>query len=174
MAAEHMKGTEHMKGAERTKGAEHTKGMEHTKGADRRRIVVGVDGSPPSREALRWAIRQAALTGAVVDALITWEFTPVYGWSLPSLDPDLAAAAGHALAKAVEETAEPEPGVEIRERAACGNAAAVLLEYSRGADLLVLGNRGHGGFAGALLGSVTQHCVQHAACPVVVVPHGRG
>jgi nucleotide-binding universal stress UspA family protein len=65
----------------------------------------------------------------------------------------------------------PESGrqVEIRPKVAEGNAAQVLLDASDGADLLVVGSRGHGGFAEALLGSVSQHCVHHATCPVVVI-----
>ncbi|WP_317620853.1 universal stress protein [Streptomyces sp. CBMA123] len=61
--------------------------------------------------------------------------------------------------------------VEIRTRVQEGGAAACLLDAARGAELLVVGSRGHGGFTGALLGSVGQHCVQHAPCPVVVVRH---
>ncbi|MCD0484499.1 universal stress protein [Streptacidiphilus sp. ASG 303] len=161
-------------GRGREPGAQQQERGQGQEARGRRRIVVGVDGSPPSRAALRWAADQAALTGAVVEAVTGWEFTPVYGWSVPSLDPELAAAAEQTLTESVREVLGPEPAVEVHRCTASGNAAQVLLDRAHGADLLVLGNRGHGGFAGALLGSVTQHCVHHADCPVVVIPHGRG
>jgi nucleotide-binding universal stress UspA family protein len=104
------------------------------------RIVVGVDGSPSSIGALRWAIRQAELTGADVEAVIAWHYpiaTGGYGW----------APTGMATSFDF-------------------NPAQVLLGASDGADLLVVGSRGHGGFTEALLGSVSQHCVHHARCPV--------
>ncbi|MDH6574689.1 universal stress protein [Kitasatospora sp. MAP5-34] len=134
-----------------------------------RRIVVGVDGSPSSKQALRWAVGQARLTGAVVEAVICWLFPTMYGRAPMSVDRELGHVAGKVLAQAVDETVGDDPPAEIRESAVLGNAAEVLLERSHGAELLVVGSRGHGGFAGALLGSVGQHCVQHAHCPVVVV-----
>ncbi|MEV7117542.1 universal stress protein [Kitasatospora griseola] len=133
-----------------------------------RRIVVGVDGSASSRAALRWAARQAAVVGATVEAIITWDYPTAFGWSTPVVDADIAASAAKTLAETVAQEAA-EHGVEIRERVESGNAAQILLEAAEGAELLVLGNRGHHGFAKALLGSVSQHCVQHASCPVVVV-----
>ncbi|MFJ9775784.1 universal stress protein [Kitasatospora sp. NPDC101157] len=138
-----------------------------------RRIVVGVDGSPSSRQALRWAVEQARVTRGVVEAVTAWEYPATYGWSVPVEPGGLAQAAGHALADTVAEVVGADRPVEIRERVQCGNAAQVLLEAAQEADLLVVGSRGHGGFTGALLGSVGQHCVQHAPCPVVVVRHGR-
>ncbi|GAA4990583.1 universal stress protein [Kitasatospora paranensis] len=134
-----------------------------------RRIVVGVDGSPSSNAALRWAARQAGLSGASLDAVIAWEYPVTYGWSGTALDGDFAGLAGKVLAAAVITELGRQPEVGVRERVLGGNAAEVLLEAAHGAELLVLGNRGHGGFAEALLGSVGQHCVQHADCPVVIV-----
>jgi nucleotide-binding universal stress UspA family protein len=139
-----------------------------------RRIVVGVDGSASSKMALLWAVRQAGLTGAWVDAVICWLHPAMYGRAPASVDREFGLAAGKVLAQAVAEAVGDRPQVEIRESAALGNAAEVLLERSRGAELLVVGSRGHGGFAGALLGSVSQHCVQHASCPVVVVRGSAG
>ncbi|MEU9075810.1 universal stress protein [Kitasatospora sp. NPDC048538] len=134
-----------------------------------RRIVVGVDGSSPSKRALRWAVGQAAATGATVEAVICWRFPKVHGWAPASVDRELGTVAGRMLAQAITEiTADDEP-VEIRQIVESGHAAEVLLERARGAELLVVGNRGLGGFAGTRLGSVGQHCVQHAPCPVVVV-----
>ncbi|MEU6173741.1 universal stress protein [Streptantibioticus parmotrematis] len=139
------------------------------------RIVVGVDGSATSKDALRWAVRQARLTGSVVEAVTAWDYPQFYGsmgWMPAATDLGLEEAAGKALGTAVEEVGAgyPDgPGVEIRTTVGYGVPATVLLEAAKGAALLVVGNRGHGGFTEALLGSVGQHCVQHAECPVVVI-----
>jgi nucleotide-binding universal stress UspA family protein len=135
--------------------------------------VVGVDGSASSKEALRWALAQARLTGAQVHAVTAWQYPPAYDWSIPVPVEDFASWADKALGEALDEVAGPDGAREVHRTVAQGNAAQALLEAARGADLLVVGNRGHGGFTEALLGSVSQHCVQHAACPVVVI-RGRG
>jgi nucleotide-binding universal stress UspA family protein len=133
-------------------------------------IVVGVDGSPASKAALRWALTQAELTGARVQAVTAWELPLYYGWAGVVPYDDFAAVAGKTLAESVQEVVGVEqPAVEVLESVIAGHAAQVLLDLSNRAALLVLGSRGHGGFAGTLLGSVSQHCVQHARCPVVVV-----
>jgi len=139
-----------------------------------RRIVVGVDGSDSSKAALRWAIRQAKLTGGSVDAVTVWRFPSTYGWA-PSPDgmPDLEAAAKSTLIAALAEVSGLEPGVPVRPVVTEGDAAGVLLHAARGADLLVVGSRGHGGFASALLGSVSMQCVLHAHCPVLVFRDGK-
>ncbi|MFF5223582.1 universal stress protein [Micromonospora sp. NPDC000212] len=140
-----------------------------------RRIVVGVDGSTGSRAALRWALSHGQLTGAAVEAVSVWQGPPVYGfaygWS-PSVfeDVDLAAITGKMLAEAVGDEAAGRPPAEILTRVVHGHPSQALLDVAHGAQLLVVGSRGHGAFAGMLLGSVSQHCVQHAPCPVVVVP----
>ncbi|MEU2398134.1 universal stress protein [Streptomyces pseudogriseolus] len=133
---------------------------------DQDRIVVGVDGSPSSRQALRWAARQAALTGGTVPAL-----TSSLGWLPPSSGDEeaLEARAREDLTPCVEETLGAHPSADVRTKVRYGTPASVLLRAARDASLLVVGSRGLGGFAGLLLGSVAQHCVQHAACPVVVV-----
>lgn len=138
-----------------------------------RRIVVGVDGSPASKTALRWAVEQARLIGGTVDAITAWEYPATYGWGVAQFDDDLSTWAGKALADSVEEVVGPDRPVEIRESTVYGNAAKALLDAAHGAELLVVGSRGHGGFAGALLGSVSLHCVQHAHCPVVVIRDGN-
>ncbi|MCX4744764.1 universal stress protein [Kitasatospora sp. NBC_01287] len=137
------------------------------------RIVVGVDGSASSKQALRWAVDQARRTGAVVDAVACWAYPPLYGWGMTGLDPELPDATGKMLTQTVAEVVGDDPPVEVRESVVLGNAAEVLLERAQGAELLVVGSRGHGGFSGALLGSVGQHCVQHAHCPVVVIRHAE-
>jgi nucleotide-binding universal stress UspA family protein len=144
---------------------------------DAGRIVVGVDGSDSSKRALRWAVRQAELTEGVVAAVTAWDFPQFHGalgW-LPPSSSDEAALADRArgeLLAAVEETVGSRPRVEVRTEVRYGAPAGVLLDAARDASLLVVGSRGRGGFAGLLLGSVAQHCTQHAACPVVVVRDG--
>ena len=129
------------------------------------RIVVGVDGSVPSKAALAWAIRQAKLTGAIVEAVTAWE----YGYPAESGGVDLVAQAEQVAIGAIAELAEDARSVRIIPQVLEGNAAEILANESAGAELLVVGSRGHGGFAEMLLGSVGQHCVHHATCPVVVI-----
>ncbi|MEU5979558.1 universal stress protein [Streptomyces sp. NPDC047315] len=137
-----------------------------------RRVVVGVDGSPSSKEALRWALRQAALINGGVEAVMSWQFPPYYGslgWTPPAGDYDPAAVAEKVLQDSVAEVAGPSPAVPVRTHVVHGTAADALLATAVDAELLVVGSRGHGGFVGAVLGSVAQHCTQHSPCPVVVV-----
>jgi nucleotide-binding universal stress UspA family protein len=135
--------------------------------SDNKRIVVGVDGSASSTEALRWAVRQAGFTGARVDAVIAWEFPATYGWAPVVTDLyDLEAVAGKVLSKVVDEVGGAVP---VTRSVVHGNPVRVLLDAARGADLLVLGSHGHGGMTGVLLGSVSLHCLQHATCPVLVM-----
>ncbi|HLU30042.1 MAG TPA: universal stress protein [Glycomyces sp.] len=134
------------------------------------RIVVGVDGSPPSVAALRWALGQAELTGAVVEAINVWEPPTVWGDVVPVYPgDDPAGTARENLDAIVEEVASEYAAVEVRREVVQGHPAKGLLRHAEGATLLVVGSRGHGGFVGALLGSVSQHCIQHATCPVVVI-----
>ena len=138
------------------------------------RIVAGIDGSESSASALRWAIRQAALTGAAVDAVIAWHYPDLAasGIAVGAVEPTYGFFRENAekiAADAISSTVDPASDVPVSARVAQGHAAQVLLDASAGASLLVVGSRGHGGFAEALLGSVSQHCVQHALCPVVVV-----
>lgn len=138
-------------------------------GEGERRIVVGVDGSVPSKAALAWAVKQARLTGATVEAVIAWELPATYGYPVPVPDMDYGGLAAEVLADAIAGASSPGEPVKIRSTVAEGSAARVLLDASAGAELLVVGSRGHGGFTEALLGSVGQHCVHHATCPVVVI-----
>jgi nucleotide-binding universal stress UspA family protein len=142
--------------------------------AENRRIVVGVDGSPSSIKALSWAVRHAKLTGAEVEAVTVWSYPAGYGLA-PTGDGavDFEGDAGKVLVDALAEVSGIAPDVVIEPLVAEGHAADVLVKLAEGADLLVVGSRGHGGFAGMLLGSVSQHCVQHAPCPVLVLRQGR-
>ncbi|HEX5594497.1 MAG TPA: universal stress protein [Micromonosporaceae bacterium] len=131
------------------------------------RIVVGVDGSDAAHAALRWAVGQARLAGAVLDAVIAWDY-PVFSVGeilLPPHDPE--SMARQMLQYAVEEA--QTDGVDLRQHVLAGHAAQVLVETAKEARLLVVGSRGRGTFTAAMLGSVAYHCVQHAPCPVVVV-----
>ena len=133
------------------------------------RIVVGVDGFESSQAALRWAIHQAKLTGAVVEAVTAWQI-PVGSGLVPADDmPDYQDDARMVLTEAITETCMIDTEVEVWPRVVEGRAAQVLLDAAEGAELLVLGSRGHGGLAEALLGSVGQYCVHHAPCPVVIM-----
>lgn len=137
------------------------------------RIVVGVDGSEASRDALTWAARQAELTGATLQVIMTWHIpTAAYGAQIPMpSDYDFIADSERELGNVVSEVLGPQPGVGVSMVVMEGHPANRLIEASVGADLLVVGSRGHGAFSGMLLGSVSEHCVAHASCPVVVVRH---
>jgi len=145
---------------------------------DTETIVVGVDGSDPSRTALEWAVAEAKLRGAKLVAVHAWSYYP----SLPmdTLDPMLVAPdftdalgrdASDFVTREVERVRADAGDVEIEARPIEGPAASVLVDVAKGADLLVLGTRGHGGFSGLLLGSVSQQISHHAPCPLVLVPH---
>ena len=142
------------------------------------RIVVGVDGSEPSKAALAWAVEQAELTGANVEAVIAWHWPVAYG-GMPfapigvMMDSDFAGIAARVVAGAISDTVDPASPVKVSSTVREGNAAQILLDAAGGAELLVVGSRGHGGFAEALLGSVSQHCVHHAQCPVVIIRGGQ-
>lgn len=136
--------------------------------------MAGVDGSPSSVEVLRWAVRQAGLTGGTVDAGIGWQYpvsTGGYGWAPAGMvgGTDYEKFAGKTLADAISAAAGPGGEMTVRPQVVQGHPAQVLLAAADGVGLLVVGSRGHGAFEGALLGSVSQHCVHHARCPVVVI-----
>ncbi len=139
------------------------------------RIVVGVDGSAPAAAALAWALDEGALRHAPVHVVLTWSMPPVVGMS-PMVMPaeaDLQIGAQQeldAMLKGLSDSLDRRPeDSPVTSEVLEGSPAPTLLTTSRGATMLVLGSRGHGGFAGLLLGSVSQHCAAHASCPVVVV-----
>jgi len=148
--------------------------------ADIKLIIAGVDGSEQSRVALAWAYDEATHHGAALTVVTTWHpptlpMSPPYG-SIPEKDYETQPKST-ALALLDELVAQLEsrtPAVDVRTSIEEGHPAEVLIERSKECDLMVVGSRGHGGFAGMLLGSVSQHLVAHAHCPVVVVrtpPH---
>ena len=138
------------------------------------RIVVGVDGSEASLAALRWAVEDAKRKGATVVALYAWHLPAVGGTPFGAdvsalLDPDILRDAATAQLDKVMEYARPDPAVTVERRVVMAGAAHALLTEAEGAEELVVGSRGHGGFAGLLLGSVSLQCAHHARCPVVII-----
>jgi nucleotide-binding universal stress UspA family protein len=136
-----------------------------TSDTDRSVIVAGVDGSQCSLEALRWAARQSELTGAELLAVMAWSLPEIYSYT----PRDFQGDARKALEDAIEQSLGQEPRAPVTAQVVEGHPARALIDASRDAQLLVIGSRGHGAFTGMLLGSVSQHCVSHAQCPVVVV-----
>lgn len=132
------------------------------------RIVVGVDGSSSSARAVAWAARQAKLTGAELHAVAAWNWAATYGY-VPVGDFDWEAETLRMLDGVLEKAVDAGQLASAHRHVTEGHPAQVLLDAGEGAELLVVGNRGHGGFSGMLLGSVSQYLVTHAHCPVVVV-----
>ncbi|MDX8141416.1 universal stress protein [Lentzea sp. NBC_00516] len=141
-----------------------------------RPIAVGVDGSPAARAALRWAVGEAQRRGCRVDAIAVWRSDSgiVIGALTAEVGMQLtreAIQAGHDAM--LEEAVNGLEGAEIRRVLVEGDPRTVLTEASQEADLLVVGNRGHGLIAEAILGSVSAYCVRHASCPVVVIREAK-
>lgn len=135
-----------------------------------KRIVVGIDGSPSSSEALEWAVAEAQLTGATIEAVYAWDPAPIEASGLPEQEIEvLQRAAQGRAAKILRKLDGHGTDVRIVPRTMFGTAAQVLVSASEKADLLVVGSRGFGGLKGMVLGSVSHHCAAHAHCPVVVV-----
>jgi nucleotide-binding universal stress UspA family protein len=138
-----------------------------------RRIVVGIDGSLPSRAALAWAGRQAVLTAAPLTVVTTWAYPTSAGFMVTWPENiDFEADARSELEKAVEDVLGPDPGIEVTTSVIEGVPSLVLVEESKAAALIVVGSRGHGAFAGMLLGSVSEFLATHAHCPVVIIRDG--
>jgi nucleotide-binding universal stress UspA family protein len=143
-------------------------------------IVVGVDGSDASREALRWAVEEAKLRGVRLVAVHAWSFVPAQPLGDPGMlavpAGDLAGqlsaesdAAAATLESSLAEALGTEHGVEVDERLVEGDAGEAIVAEAAGAELIVVGSHGRTGLRAALLGSVSRHVASHAACPVVVV-----
>jgi nucleotide-binding universal stress UspA family protein len=139
-------------------------------------IIVGLDGSDHSGRALEWAIREAGLRGAALTVLAVHEVASNHWTGNPEVYPAdqpateaVRRAAEDVVQKAVSQAGEPGPA-SVTVRAVSGLARQELVEASSDADLVVVGQRGGGGFARLLMGSVSSQVVHHAACPVVVVP----
>ena len=141
------------------------------------RIVVGIDGSKGSDEALRFALAEARLRGVGLRIVCAWA-TPTAAYAgmayVPTFDlRDVEEEAAQLKLKAAVESLGADPGVAVETVALEGHPADTLLAQASGADLLVVGSRGLGGFSSLLLGSVSQQVVHHAPCPVAIVPHPK-
>lgn len=154
-------------------------------------IVIGVDGSEPSHRALRWALNEARLRDDVVVVVHAYERQRVhnpYASAYPYIPADTFRVATdyerrmqeehdtHArqqaegvIQRALDDAGWGVDGPVVKRLTVARDGAKTLVEMSAHADLLVVGSRGHGGFTGLLLGSVSQHCTHHAHCPVVVI-----
>jgi nucleotide-binding universal stress UspA family protein len=139
-------------------------------------IVVGVDSSEGAKAALRFALDEAALRRATLRVVHAWQFGYIGASGIQGFAPvagadlsDLRRRAEIALDGVLHEVAPAANGVVVERLVVEGAPATVLVDESRHADLLVVGSRGHGGFTGLLLGSVSQQCAHHAECPVVIV-----
>lgn len=133
-------------------------------------ILVGVDESAASRAAVRWAVQHACATRAQIQAVAVWHLPPQLG-DMPMLPCDQLQQEAHAwLREAVPADCE----VPVRTVVVRGDPTAVLLEHARRAQLIVLGNHGHGAIHSAIFGSVVQQCAHRARCPVVLVPSPAG
>lgn len=137
-------------------------------------VIVGVDGSDESVAALRWAARYAAAAGASVRAVHAWHYptaasVPPVGHTPAPVKSEVEEHITATLTEAIAKAAPDMPDVPIASEIRYGHPAQVLVEESGQADLLVVGRSGHGAFIGMLVGSVSQHCVAAAECPVVVV-----
>lgn len=138
------------------------------------RIVVGVDGSAGSGHALGWALEEARLRGAAVDVVHAWHVPYVGGAEMVAamIDPvEMERGARQTVEQMLSTVKGLDEGITVNPILRQGSAGSVLVKEAEGADLLVVGSRGHGGFTGLLLGSVSQQVVHHAPCPVVIVPH---
>jgi nucleotide-binding universal stress UspA family protein len=135
-----------------------------------RHIIVGIDDSPNARAALRWALDNTGPDDEVT-AINVWHTPATGGFEMGMLDPSVfEEGARETLRVVVSDVATGDEGDRVRQLVVGGHAPSVLIAESADADLLVLGARGHGGFAGLLLGSVTTSVAHHASCPVVIVP----
>jgi nucleotide-binding universal stress UspA family protein len=142
-------------------------------------IVVGVDGSDASQHALEWAVKHAALEHAPLTVLAVHQVA-VSAWTAsPIIYPEdrpeqerVRQAAEEAVSKTISRLGDARPG-SVTVRGVSGQPAQALIEASHDADMVVVGARGGGGFARLLTGSVCSQVVNHAACPVVVVPSQR-
>jgi nucleotide-binding universal stress UspA family protein len=149
-----------------------------SEGDARPAAVVGVDGSEGSVAALRWAVRYGAATRTPVRAVLAWHYPtaagqPPVGHAPEAVNKEVEDRESAIVRDKIAKVAAGAPGAEVHAEIRYGHPVEVLIEESGHADLLVVGRRGHGGFLGTHLGSVSLHCVNAAHCPVVVV-HSRG
>jgi nucleotide-binding universal stress UspA family protein len=134
-------------------------------------IVVGVDGSPESRDALRWAFNYACSVDGTLRVIYAWEPPTVANLNLPPIRMNWEPLVEHARAvpgEIVREVLGERANGRVIPMLVKGGAAQALVDASRHADLLVVGSQGLGGLKGMILGSIGHHCAAHAECPVVI------
>jgi nucleotide-binding universal stress UspA family protein len=137
-------------------------------------VVIGVDGSEQAQAALEWAASYAESTGARLLAITAWEIPMTFGYYPIAIDVDFAADVASGLDRSVARMRERHPGVRVEPRVLHDYAPRALVETAKDADLLVVGSHGRGLITGTILGSVSNYCVHHAHCPVVVVRDDEG
>jgi nucleotide-binding universal stress UspA family protein len=139
------------------------------------RIIVGIDGSEPSKDALRWAKAQADATDAELVVVSAWSYPTTAYPTLAGYVPlgDLADVQRETRAAIQTVVKETIGDAAVTLLVVEGHPANAIIDASQGASMVVVGCRGHGGFVGALVGSVSQHVVAHATCPVVVIRHAQ-
>jgi nucleotide-binding universal stress UspA family protein len=139
-------------------------------------VVVGIDGSSCSYEALTFAIDEARLRKGALRIVTAWNIPPLTysGGFAAGVDPAIfEAGAKTTSGQAIERARALAPDLEIDAITPNASGASGLLAAARGASLLVVGSRGHGGFSSLLLGSVSQQLAMHAPCPVTII-HAAG
>ncbi|MGX5358464.1 universal stress protein [Kocuria sp. KH4] len=132
-------------------------------------VVVGVDGSGQSVEALRWAARIAPALGAPLRVVAAWDYPPEYAGYVPLGSDNFDEVTRKRVDTAIQQAFGEDVPEGLTTTVEFGHPSKVLVRESEGASMLVVGRRGHGGFRGLLLGSVSAACVAHASCPVLVI-----
>ena len=132
-------------------------------------VVAGIDGSEESARALRWAAEYVERVGGILHAVTIWHQPVQFGYRLPTPDTELEQRARESLDSTVDAVRRDFPEVDVRSRLVRGQVVDEFVGLSKQADLLVLGNKGHGAFTGMMVGSVALKLVHHARCPVTVV-----
>jgi nucleotide-binding universal stress UspA family protein len=136
--------------------------------ASQHRIVVGIDGSPESARALDWAITQAQQSGAILDIVTAWMFPMAIGYAFTTTVDEVRQKALHLVDEAISHVTEVAPDVVVRGETTEQPPGPALVKASKGADLLIVGSQGMGGFEELLVGSVGHYCMRRASCSVVI------
>ncbi len=132
-------------------------------------VIVGVDGSAESSRALRWAADYVTQLGGVVHAITVWHQPVQFGYRLATSDADLEQRARRSLEDTVAPVRADYPNLDLKSRLLRGHVVDEMVGLSNQADLMVLGNKGHGAFTGMMVGSVALKLVHHSRCPVTVI-----
>ena len=136
--------------------------------ASQHRIVVGIDGSLESARALEWAITQARRSGAILEIVTVWMFPMAVGYAFTTTVNEVRDRARSLVDEAIRHVRDVAPDVVVRGEITEQSPGPALVKASKGADLLVVGSRGMGGFEELLVGSVARYCARHASCSVVL------